>query len=100
METSRALLLLLAISNAGAGAAAAKLNVLMIAIDDLRPIGTEFGEAEALVPTIDALAAKSTVFTNAWVQAATCGVSRSSLADPGKFLEPSCRMRVTISRYH
>jgi iduronate 2-sulfatase len=54
-------------------------NVLMFAVDDLRPVGASFGESEALVPTLDKLASESVVFTNAWVQAATCGVSRSSL---------------------
>ena len=60
-------------------APAGALNVLMIAVDDLRPVGAAFGEPEALTPHIDALAARSTIFANAYVQAATCGVSRSSL---------------------
>ena len=51
----------------------------MLAVDDLRPIGAVFGEPEALVPTLDKLASESVVFGNAWVQCATCGVSRSSL---------------------
>ena len=42
-------------------------------------MGAAFGEPEALVPTLDKLASESTVFANAWVQAATCGVSRASL---------------------
>ena len=63
-----------------ASAEAASLrNVLMIAVDDLRPVGKAFGEPEALVPTLDKLATESVVFGNAWVQCATCGVSRSSL---------------------
>ena len=51
----------------------------MLAIDDLRPLGKVMGEPEALVPTLDKLASESVVFGNAWVQCATCGVSRSSL---------------------
>ena len=58
---------------------ASRLNVLMIAVDDLRPLGGAFGEPEALTPHLDALAARSTIFTNAYAQAATCGVSRASL---------------------
>lgn len=54
-------------------------NVLMVAVDDLRPSGAAFGEPEILVPTLDKLASESVVFDNAWVQAATCGVSRASL---------------------
>eukprot|EP00041_Stephanoeca_diplocostata_P013554 m.237734 g.237734 ORF g.237734 m.237734 type:complete len:528 (+) comp19378_c0_seq5:71-1654(+) len=56
-----------------------RMNVVMIAVDDLRPSGTAFGHSEILVPNIDRLAARATVFTQAFVQAATCGVSRSSL---------------------
>ena len=51
----------------------------MIAVDDLRPLGGAFGEPEALTPHLDALAARSTIFTNAYAQAATYGVSRASL---------------------
>ena len=55
------------------------LNVLMLAVDDLRPVGEVLGHKEILMPNLDALARRSTVFSNAFVQAATCGVSRSSL---------------------
>ena len=54
-------------------------NVLMIAMDDLRPVGKLFGEPEVLVPNLDRLAERSTIFTNAFAQSPTCGVSRSSL---------------------
>ena len=56
-----------------------QLNVVMIAVDDLRPTGSMFGDPEVKVPNIDRLAKRSTIFKNAFVQAATCGVSRSSL---------------------
>ena len=56
-----------------------QLNVVMIAVDDLRPTGSMFGDPEVKVPNIDRLAKRSTIFRNAFVQAATCGVSRSSL---------------------
>ena len=54
-------------------------NVLMIAVDDLRLAGAAFGAPEILMPNLDALAKRSVVFREAFVQAATCGVSRSSL---------------------
>ena len=55
------------------------LNVLLIAVDDLRPVGQFFGETEVLMPHLDHLAARSAVFTRAYCQSPTCGVSRSSL---------------------
>ena len=42
-------------------------------------VGSAFGDPEVLMPNLDKLASRSTIFTNAYVQAATCGVSRSSL---------------------
>mgnify|MGYP000592348366 CR=1 FL=1 len=54
-------------------------NVVMLAVDDLRPVGRAFGHPEVLMPNLDALAERATVFNNAFAQAATCGVSRSSL---------------------
>jgi len=54
-------------------------HVLMIVVDDLRPVGKLLGEPEVQAPNLDRLAARSTIFTNAFTQSATCGVSRSSL---------------------
>lgn len=48
----------------------ATVAVLMLAVDDLRPIGKVFGEPKVL--TLDKLASESVVFENAWVQCATC----------------------------
>jgi len=56
-----------------------RMNVLMLSVDDLRPAGVFFGDPEIKMPNIDWIAARSAVFTQAYVQAATCGVSRSSL---------------------
>ena len=75
----RGLRFVLLLSISSGLASAARLNVLMIAVDDLRNVGTAFGEPEALMPNLEALAARSTIFTNAYAQAATCGVSRTSL---------------------
>jgi len=46
---------------------------------DLRPSGAAFGHNEIKVPNIDRLASRGTTFTQAFCQAATCGVSRASL---------------------
>jgi arylsulfatase A-like enzyme len=59
--------------------AAEKLNVLMIAVDDLKPALACAGDPHALTPHIDALAKRGTVFTRAYCQQAVCSPSRSSL---------------------
>jgi len=60
-------------------AAAEKLNVLFIAIDDLRPEAGCYGNALIKTPHIDALAARGTVFLRAYCQQAVCSPSRTSL---------------------
>ena len=59
--------------------AAEKLNVLFIAVDDLRPELNCFGNREIHSPNIDALAARGTLFERAYCQVAVCGASRASL---------------------
>lgn len=54
-------------------------NVLMIAIDDLKPLLGCYGEAEILTPNIDALANKGTVFLKNYCQQAVCAPTRASL---------------------
>ncbi|SMD33842.1 Por secretion system C-terminal sorting domain-containing protein [Reichenbachiella faecimaris] len=54
-------------------------NVLMIAIDDLKPLLTNYGYDQMLTPNIDRLAAMGTTFTNASCQQAVCAPSRASL---------------------
>jgi arylsulfatase A-like enzyme len=58
---------------------APKKNVLFVAVDDLRPALGCAGDPHAKTPTLDALAARGTVFTRAYCQQAVCSPSRSSL---------------------
>lgn len=57
----------------------AKLNVLFIAVDDLRPEAGCYGSATIKTPHIDALASRGTVFHRAYCQQAVCSPSRTSL---------------------
>jgi iduronate 2-sulfatase len=58
---------------------AKKMNVLFIAVDDLKPNIGSFGFAATKTPNIDKLSQASTVFTNTQCQQAVCGPSRASL---------------------
>ncbi len=75
MFRSLLLLLLLALPVG----AAEKMNVLFIAVDDLRPALGCFGDPAAKSPNIDKLAAGGTAFHRAYCQQAVCSPSRSSL---------------------
>ena len=54
-------------------------NILFIAIDDLKPLTTHYGNQKVITPTLDRLASQSTVFTKAYTQYPVCGPSRTSL---------------------
>ncbi|MBK1720164.1 hypothetical protein CKO27_21410 [Thiocystis violacea] len=56
-----------------------KLNVLFIAVDDLRPEIGIYGVDDIGTPNIDELAREGTRFTRAYSQMATCSPSRTSL---------------------
>lgn len=84
MRITPALLLLVGLSSMPAASppaasAADRPNVLMIAIDDLKPLLGCYGAERVASPRIDALAAEGTVFLNAHCQQAVCGPSRASL---------------------
>jgi iduronate 2-sulfatase len=54
-------------------------NILIIAVDDLRPELKSFGASHIHSPNIDGLAENSRVFLNHFVNAPSCGPSRYSL---------------------
>ncbi len=56
-----------------------KMNVLFIAVDDLKPALACAGDPYAKTPNIDKLAGRGTVFTRAYCQQAVCSPSRTSL---------------------
>ncbi|MCU4174418.1 sulfatase [Carboxylicivirga sp. N1Y90] len=56
-----------------------KPNILFIAVDDLKPMLGTYGDTEIISPNMDALAARSVQFNNAYCQQAVCAVSRVSL---------------------
>ncbi len=54
-------------------------NVLLIIVDDLRPLVGSYGDDLAHTPNIDELAASGVVFENAFASVPVCGASRASL---------------------
>src|SRR4051812_20271967 len=59
--------------------AAKKMNVLFIAVDDLRPEVGAYGMTYVHSPNMDKLAARGLVFNRAYCQQAVCSPTRSSL---------------------
>lgn len=55
------------------------LNVLFIAVDDLRPELNAFGKTSIQSPHIDRLAQEGTIFTRAYCNVPVCGASRASI---------------------
>ncbi|NWQ81331.1 IDS sulfatase, partial [Columbina picui] len=54
------------------------MNVLLIVVDDLRPVLGCYGDKLVKSPNIDQLASQSVVFSNAFAQQAVCAPSRVS----------------------
>jgi iduronate 2-sulfatase len=69
----------LALAATAGPAAARELNVLMIAVDDLRPTFGCYGHPEVKTPHLDGLAASGTLFQRAYTQQAVCAPSRTCL---------------------
>jgi iduronate 2-sulfatase len=55
------------------------MNILFIAVDDLKPTMACYGDTMAITPNIDALAAEGMLFSHAYCQQAVCAPSRASL---------------------
>jgi iduronate 2-sulfatase len=60
-------------------AAEAKKNILLIAVDDLKPILGAYGDSIAKTPNIDRLASRGLLFEHAYTNQAVCAPSRNSL---------------------
>lgn len=56
-----------------------KKNILFIAVDDLKPLLSNYGVSQMITPNFDRLAKMGMTFTNAHVQYAVCGPSRASV---------------------
>ena len=54
-------------------------NILFIAVDDLKPLISAYGEKQMHTPNFDRLAKMGVIFKNANVQQAVCGPSRASI---------------------
>lgn len=57
----------------------AKQNIVMIIVDDLRPVLGAYGDTNAYTPNIDALAKQGVTFTQAYANVPVCGASRASM---------------------
>ena len=55
------------------------LNILFIAVDDLKPLLGCYGDSLAITPNINSIGEKGTVFMNNHCQWAVCGPTRASL---------------------
>ncbi len=60
-------------------AQAAQKNVLIIAVDDLKPLIGAYGDPTAKTPNIDRLAARGLLFEHAYTNQALCAPSRNAL---------------------
>ena len=61
-----------------------KKNILFIAVDDLKPLLSNYGHSEMITPNFDRLAKMGVSFTNAHVQYAVCGPSRACVMTGSK----------------
>lgn len=59
--------------------AADKTNILLICIDDLKPVLGCYGDPHAITPNLDRIASRGLVFDRAYCNQAICAPSRNSL---------------------
>lgn len=72
-------LCLAAIVSTASPALAKPKNVLLLCVDDLKPMLGCYGDTTAKTPGIDALAARGVLFSSAYCNQAVCSPSRNSL---------------------
>ncbi|WP_342804419.1 sulfatase [Alteromonas sp. M12] len=53
-------------------------NIVLIVVDDLRPVLGAYGDENAVTPNIDALALSGVTFNHAYANVPVCGASRAS----------------------
>ncbi|MGZ0654377.1 sulfatase [Coraliomargarita sp. W4R72] len=58
---------------------AAQRNVVMVMVDDLRPLLASYGDPHAITPNFDRLAERGIVLRNAYSQISLCAPSRASI---------------------
>ncbi|MEN3943366.1 sulfatase [Prosthecobacter sp. SYSU 5D2] len=75
----KSLLLLFLAALPFAAFSADRPNILMIAVDDLRPQLGCYGQSQIHSPNLDRLASQGTLFQRAYCMVPTCGASRASL---------------------
>ncbi len=73
------ILCLIGLANLTGAATAGRPNVLLIAVDDLKPLLGAYGDTLARTPNIDRLAASGTVLESAYCNQAVCSPSRNAL---------------------
>lgn len=61
------------------GNAKKRMNVLFIAVDDLRPQLNCYGSKQMITPNIDRIASEGVIFSKSYCQVPVCGASRASL---------------------
>ena len=91
-------------------ASAAQKNVLMICVDDLKPLLACYGEPTIKTPNMDRLAARGVLFERAFCNQVVCAPSRNSLMtglrpstigiyDLGTNFRKSVPESVTVAQY-